>query len=420
MQNPFWRNRPSFEKALYKDSMKNCRNPGRGWYRIFSMDAALPCPAEEWIWEKCGDEQLVLLMIDLGRFANVPLSQETLINIEAAFSFFRKQEKELILRFVYDRNGKGMESEPSAVSYILRHIKDLSCVLTKYKDIIFCIQGLFIGSWGEMHSSKFLSPKALKTIWDCLRSSAPETCFFAVRKPEHYRTLTGAPYASLIPEEAGDLRLGLFNDGLLGSETDLGTYMEGELNETLDFQDRLCRCVPNGGEAVGSSPCGDIENAVRHFKKLHITYLNSLYDEAVLSRWKNQSFDGMNGYDYIGLHLGYRFLVTEAKLIRKNGTELAVTVKNTGFANIYDECEAKLLLVGKGDFHLELGQTYDLRDLDPDCTAEILFLLPKSATKGNSVSYEAYLELYRKKDGKRILLANDGADERFLVGKINI
>lgn len=420
MPSLFWRNKPGFKKVEYKDSFENRRNPGRGWYHIFSMDAHAPCPTEEWKWERCGDEQLALLMIDIGRYANAPLSQEALANIKTAFGFFRQQGKEIILRFVYDRSGRGMENEPSTVSRITEHIAQLSCILEEYKDIIFCIQGLFIGSWGEMHNSKFLYPNTLKDIWKSLEDSFPEACRFAVRKPEQYEILTGVTYDSLTPEKAREARLGLFNDGLLGSETDLGTCAESELREALDFQDELCRYVPNGGEAVGNSPCGDIENAVERFRKIHISYLNSVYDEAVLSRWRSQSFGGMNGYDYIGAHLGYRFLVTDAALIKKNGVMLAVRIKNTGFANIYDECEAKLLLIGKDKSSWEVGQIYDLRNLDSGSTAELLFLLPEGALNGSSGSYEARLQIYRKKDGRRIVLANRGAKDSFLLGKVNV
>lgn len=415
MQSLFWRNKPRFDGAEYRDSLENRRNPGRGWYRIFSMDAALPCPAEEWKWERCGGEQLALLLIDLGRYANDPLSQEALINIKAAFGFFREQDKELILRFAYDRDGRGMENEPSSVSRITEHIAQLSCVMEEYQDIIFCIQGLFIGSWGEMHNSKFLASKTLQTIWKSLRDSAPKTCFFAVRKPEQYKALTGASYDSLTQAEARNQRLGLFNDGLLGSKTDLGTCGENELSESLDFQDKLCRYAPCGGEAVGDSSCSDILNAVEHFKKIHISYLNSVYDEAVLSKWKNRSFDGLNGYDYIGMRLGYRFLVTDARLINKDGIRLAVKLKNTGFANIYDECVIKLLIGGDSP-SCEIMQAYDLRDLAPDSTAELLFLLPDSVADGSSVC----LKLYRKRDGKRIILANEGAADLFSLGKINL
>lgn len=414
MQGLFWRNKPRFDSTEYRDSLKNRPNPGRGWYRVFSMDAALPCPVEEWKWERCGDEQLALLLIDLGRYANDPLSQEALIHINAAFAFFTEQGKELIVRFTYDTDGRGMEHEPSSVFRITEHIAQLSCVMKEYQDIIYCIQGLLIGSWGEMHSSKFLAPKTLQTLWKSLRDSAPKTCYFAVRKPEQYKTLTGVSYDSLTREEARNQRLGLFNDGLLGSKTDLGTCGEDELSESLDFQDKLCRYVPCGGEAVGDS--SDIVNAVTHFKKIHVSYLNSVYDETVLSKWKGQNFDGLNGYDYIGIHLGYRFLVTDARLIHKNGLRLGVKLKNTGFANIYDACEIKLLILGRDSASCESMQTYDLRDLDPDRTVELCFPLPGSVADGSSV----YLKLYRKKDGKRIVLANDGAEDLFLLGEIHL
>ncbi len=418
MQGLFWRkNKPGFEAAEFKDSRRDRCNPGRGWYRVFTMDAAKPCPTEEWRWEKCGGEQLALLMIDIGSFASSPLSPKAVENIKTALDFFGRQGKEVILRVVYDSQGKGMENEPPWISNISGHIAQLSPVLSEYKDIIFCMQGMFIGSWGEMHSSKFLTTNALRAIWKSLRESAPEAMRFAVRKPEQYISLAGGTYDSVTKEKARNLRLGLFNDGLLGSETDLGTFAEGELLQALGFQDKLCRYVPNGGEAIGGfSEYEDVSRAAEHFEKIHITYLNSVYDGRILSKWKNQSFDGMNGYDYIGMRLGYRFLVTGAGLSGKDGASIAVQIKNTGFANIYDECEVKLLIADVGDSEYEVGQAYDLRELAPGSCAELIFAVPRMADGGSR--HDMFLKICRKKDGRRIILANEGAADLLLLGKL--
>ncbi len=120
------------------------------------------------------------------------------------------------------------------------------------------------------------------------------------------------------------IRLGLYNDGMLGNETDYGTYGsketggEGRLRreDELTFQNELCRYVPNGGEVINDNSYNDFQNAIRDLGIMHVTYLNEGHDEAVLEKWKNTKvtgggcFHGMDGYTYIERHLGYRLLIT--------------------------------------------------------------------------------------------------------------
>lgn len=69
-------------------------------------------------------------------------------------------------------------------------------------------------------------------------------------------------------------RLGLFNDGMLGSVYDLGTYDDtpltssstpgekGSRSDELIYQYKLCQYVPNGGEVTVNNEYNDLENAI--------------------------------------------------------------------------------------------------------------------------------------------------------------
>ena len=121
---------------------------------------------------------------------------------------------------------------------------------------------------------------------------------------------------------------------MLGSVYDLGTYddtplqpdsnldEQGTRSEELLFQYKLCQYVPNGGEVTVDNEYNDLDNAIADLSQIHISYLNSEHDTAVLDKWKNSTytgsrtdvFSGCTGYDYISTHLGYRYVMKESSV----------------------------------------------------------------------------------------------------------
>lgn len=61
----------------------------------------------------------------------------------------------MILRVCYDTEGKGMEREPQRIFVVQRHMQALGSLAERYADAILTVQGVFVGSWGEMHTSRF-------------------------------------------------------------------------------------------------------------------------------------------------------------------------------------------------------------------------------------------------------------------------
>jgi hypothetical protein len=378
------------------------------------MDASEEPPLLDWQYSFGSGETLALLLVDIGAFAGKALNDGALSHIRQAFLFFQKEKKELILRFVYDRMGRGMEKEPSELLQIVCHMEQLSPLLMEFSDMVFCVQGLFVGSWGEMHDSRFLTGKALGTLWQHLYRLSPESCFFAVRRPAQWKMVTGL--SGNEPEsELRRLRLGLFNDGLLGSATDLGTFPKEEREEAIRFQNKICRFVPNGGEAVGEDACGDVERAAAYFRSIHVSYLNSVYDEKVLKRWKNSTYGGENGFSFIGKHLGYRFVLTDVRLLKQEmHQKLQIELENRGFSSIYEECDILLCCAGtmvQADMQEE--RQADLRTLLPGERMKLSFFL------GDDWCGEVAVRIERRKDRRRIRLANVGAGEEFIIGSLS-
>ncbi|MDK2809213.1 MAG: hypothetical protein PWP24_1950, partial [Clostridiales bacterium] len=164
-------------------------------------------------------------------------------------------------------------------------------------------------------------------------------------------------------------RLGLFNDGLLGSDTDLGTYgtipkiSSTQTNDRwtkedeLAFQSMLCQYVPNGGEVVIDNPLNDLSSAIETFYQMHLSYLNSVYDPAVIQKWENTKyssndiFNGISGEEFMKSHLGYRYVLSHASLsfhpIFDRSATFSVSIKNVGFANSYKKFNVFLKLVNQ-------------------------------------------------------------------------
>ena len=392
-------------------------NPSRGWYQVHYFHVPEKPDFEELRWCLRQDESVALAVIHIGAYRDKVLDQDALDTVSAIFDFFSRYEKDLIVRFAYDCEGNGLLYEPTLFSRIEEHVRQLSPVIRAHTKTIFVLQGLFVGSWGEMHGSRFLSPLYLKRLYALAEEAAGEYTYLAVRKPCQWRMLHE-------PNQRTD-RMGLFDDGIFGSESDLGTFGYLEKTQThwedawcpedeLAFEDELCRKVPQGGEAVKPLQLSRITDGdmLRQLRRMHLSYLNCVYDAKLLDIWKQKEspWPGTSLYDYVGAHLGYRFRIRRMKLRR--GLQqclLKLTVENEGFAPCYEEYDVALELVtDKGV--LVQHTSWDLRTLASGKTAVWKSALPME--KG-----ELYLSVRRKKDGRVLRFAHEGTEDgKLLLG----
>ena len=380
---------------------RNNVNPGRGWYHIYTFRIGRP-DEEQLRWLPFYEgETLALLRLDISDFRDEEPDPAAVAYVRRIFEVFGAHGREVILRFCYDTEGRGLEREPVRFSRVQEHIRCFGALAAEYAGQICVAQGLFVGSWGEMHSSRYLSPEQISDMAELWQETTEGKVRLAVRRPCQLRML----------EE--DVRAGLYDDALFGSESDLGTFGSKARGETLweeawrredeiGYLRERCGGIPCGGEAVSgldSTP----EETIKRLKAMQITYLNSIYDPARLEGWKAQRLaSGGTLYDYVGSHLGYCFVVTD---VRWKKGQLAVTIANTGFANTCDEMSLYLVCGGERQ---ELP--VDLTGLAPDdCTTV------QAAVSGMG---RLELEILRKKDGAVIRFANAGAGESFCLGEL--
>ncbi len=426
----------------YPESNEKIDSFYSGFYRIYGTVLSDKYDGEDLgIYDV--DEDMILLEINLIRFNNKELSENALRQLDDYLTGWENKGKTLILRPLYDWDCKNLETEPKSIDIILRHMEQTAEVINRHKDSVFVVQGLYIGNIGEMNGTKYLTVEDLSALFDKLSDELDEDIFMAVRTPWQWRAIAGR-FTPLTEDEwrSGDKlsRLGLFNDGMMGTWNDYGTYGEtsiayadsffakGTREEELLFQDELCTYVPSGGEVVISSELNDLNNAVDNFRQMHISYLNNQHDPSVLEKWQNTTytgsdvFDGMSGYDYIDRHLGSRF-VFESYYIPKcdvaQPCETVLTVKNEGFANIYVPVNARYELVGE-NISETIPVDYDLRTVGGSQEVQLpLTLDVRDLAEG---SYDIYFDMTDAVRGDRIALANDAqyTDKGLLIGSVTV
>ena len=444
-----------------KESTRALKNPGCGWYHIYTFDLS----KENFLYIDCEEEELVLLLIDIHAFRGCEqIPKEALECFSSILTFFEQHDKGIILRIVYDTKGQGMENEPSSVKIVKSHMKQLGSIICEHTSEkeslpgkILVHQGLFVGSWGEMHSSKFLSEARMKELSDTFLEATKGSCPIAVRKPVQLRQLS-------CQKTASNINFTLFNDAIFGSETDLGTYgtiQKSALSENserektpwaredeLSWQQSFMQQSFCGGEVLGGmnnvseSPGNtdypqrtlDWNQVVADLAKMHVSYLNSIYSKEVLDDWKAQRimWNGkeISEYDYIGRHMGYRFTVTQVKIScvspeKKKQTQdtqnqnsksvIKFTIKNTGFANLCEEAVCRLILTENNENVKALEIKSDPRTWNSGTDTVIECPILQEIWTQQSQQTKLFLQLTRKRDGRIIEWANEEYDCQFGV-----
>ncbi|MDO5154839.1 MAG: DUF4832 domain-containing protein [Eubacteriales bacterium] len=421
-----------YQKAQLKESFENICNPARGFYQIFTV--VIGEDIDYQLFTEClvEKESLVLLLIDIGKYHNEELSEEATAAIKTAICFFAEHEKDIILRVVYDHEGNALKWEPDDFSLVKKHLQTIGRLIQPWRNQIFIFQGLLIGNWGEMHGSKFQGIGQLRELVEILDRELGKDVFLAVRKPVIYRMLRNE---YLWKNNRNQCKIGLFNDAIMSSETDMGTYgVEIQQNwdkmwtrqEELEFQNKLCAIVPNGGEAVYGDGFVDgltIEEMMLCFRKMHISYLNRLYDCNMLNLWKEKKYDGRdvwrgkNVYEYVQAHLGYRFVIQDFRMSRKEDgyVQASVWIKNTGFANAYHEMRVEVVAQCGQDERM-ITVCGDLSGIASGMQMEMQFVCSVHPKKKNVTHF--YLQAFRVLDGKRIHFGNEEQRDRVYIGKL--
>ena len=370
-----------------------------------------------------------------------PLSAASLEAFAQGLETLRQNGGSAILRFVYDQDGVA-GCEPADFNMILTHLRQLGEVMSNYSDVILALECGIIGVFGEMHSSIYTGSEYANQVIDAYLDNTPETIRLLVRTPGYIANYLGVDRADLknVVTEKGTkaYRLGMFNDGYMNSDSDLGTW--ANRTEEIQFLFTQNGHVPYGGEFGSAYTEASLfpnnacipENAIPEMYQSHLSFLHSdiyligqgggtnintrfgydqyTYGSEYEKSWysDNSAFYGKSCYDFIRAHIGYRLVLRESKLpvAPRQGEALKLSgrIENTGFANILHNPNAQVIMTQNGAivhiFDVELDAS-DLRS----CTThqyDLTLSLPNSLPAGN---YDLYLRLAGS-NGSNVQAAN--------------
>lgn len=445
----------------YTESTENIINPDRGFYqaagRTVPADESMPLWAETTLNTWCANYGIIHMRMGLEEFStnaggtDGPISDAALTAIESTLAIIRKAGRSVIIRFSYDPSGTYKNNEPS-MDLIETHIAQLGEMLSRNIDVIVSVETGMFGPWGEQHSTALANSGAhtyfrLVEAW---LKAVPECRTVSVRRPLYYRywanekygkNLTADNMSSFVSVKGTDAyRVGLYNDGYLGSSTDLGTF-DNRTEEIAWLRNQATHTL-YGGEVVKdlTAPSGQVVgnwNNAGHVEQeafvTHTTYLNRAWDDSVVNYWKRNAYTGSDPvyagktqFDYITAHLGYRLVLRESKLsasVARGGTfKLAGSIENVGFGNVVNEKLANIMLVSGSNTYI-CPTDLDVRNILSKTTENygMNFRLPSDIPAGE---YNVYIRIRDKEEktmsaARSILFANvNGYDATLGANKL--
>lgn len=403
------------------ESTEQFCSPARGFYTIYTFFAGKKPDFDELSFSITKGETLALVVWDIGAYVERKFDEAALIDISRVLFFFKEHGYDVIFRPVYDRNGQGMEREPKKFATVLLHLTQigqmLHAMIEKESSSVFLFQGLLVGSWGEMHTSAYLSEEHLLKMYQSIVPYFSDKICLAVRTPAQWRMLvTEKEFLKQV------YKVSLFDDAIFGSGTHLGTFgteMRSAAGwkkswcrmEELQFEQEICKRVYCGGEVLDGEEQTE-EKVIAELRKMHVTYLNSVHDKNRLEQFKQMRLSEKYGiwcghslYAYIEAHLGYRFFVDEVRAGEVKGSrqKLIISIRNLGFAPFYEEAIV-FVQNEEEEKRKEIQTDFDLRTLLPGQNGILEVWIPQ--LRGGIRLYAR-----RKADHAPILFCNQEAGE---------
>ena len=392
----------------YTESLNSLRNPERGFYDPIGYNL------------KVGDNQplnpksnLVHLRVGIGAFSSknnqqedLELSEDALNALVETIKNVRENNASIIIRFAYDNFNGNANKEPS-LNMILTHIEQIGPILLEYSDVVANIELGFFGPWGEMHSSKICTNENVSTALTKLLETTKRKIKVSVRTPGYYaffRQIDRSLLDTDLPEVGSSFyQVGIYNDGYLGSETDLGTFSNRDIE--VKWLSNQAKHTFYGGELVANFASGTPLNTIEYLSKeaflTHTTYLNPYWNDKVMEGFKTTPYVGEDSiyknesaYLYIENHLGYRFVLRNSELSISSQEEplhIKLNIENVGFANLIRRKHVSIVLKNNDDIY-ELTTNLDATTWDSKKITEesINISLPEAIKEG---TYEVYLRI---------------------------
>ena len=414
----------TYTSNSFKQSIEHIKNPDQGFYRPLIVYIK----PNSFSHESNNPEQLYHLRCDISEFSGAvnsdrvdkKLTDFALNRLNLYLSEIKKENKNAIIRFTYDPNYDGNLDTEASMSMIETHIKQLSSILNKYKDILTAIEAGLLGPWGEMHTSKLATDKNKALIFKYWLENTNDIPILS-RYPKAIFTYFGKTLNEMehftIESNNPGYRIGLFNDCFLANEQDMGTYMidrAREINWLATINDHL----PFGGETCAVHYKSNLNICLSEMFLLRLSYLNIQYHTGVLDKWKNVYYDeslgsetlfyGMSGFDYIERHLGYRLLIKSIDVTydKYGKYQMKIRMRNVGFGNLLKRKKVDIIFTDTNDKEISRSNVGTYKG-ENSIEFNGNFL-----SKGVSTKYKVYLSVYGSIEDNKVYYPIQFANEK--------
>ena len=334
------------------------------------------------------------------------LTEDALNVLQQTFDNIRSFGGHVIVRICYDPWYNGKSNVTPEHKWVLRHVEQLAPVLSKNTDVIVALEMGMHGAYGEMHSDTSITyDRVAEAVNLMLRNTPPELKILTRTGNYSAKVLgfdnwgvdfhiDGEKFAEIAKAKGDTMyRVGMFNDGYLGTQYDYGTW-------GADCKTSICReegvawlekysiNTPYGGEALTTASGYQVINTPEFLAyegfRTHTSYLNIQWNNNLIDSWKKSHFEGkdyeydgskvdtLTGFKYINDHLGYRFVLRESWVTDTVGEDgvfrAKVRIQNVGFGNLTWKAPVRLAVLedleGSDLEMCPMPTYYDLPDID--------------------------------------------------------
>ena len=343
---------------------------------------------------------------DTVRGVSQDLTEDALNVLQQTFDNIRDFGGRVIVRICYDPWYNGRSNVTPAHEWVLKHVKQLAPVLSKNTDVIVALEMGMHGAYGEMHSDTNITYDCVaEAVNMMLRNTPPELKILTRTGNYSAKVLgfdnwgvdfhiDGEKFAEIAKAKGDTMyRVGMFNDGYLGTQYDYGTW-------GADCKTSICReegvawlekysiNTPYGGEALTTASGYQVINTPEFLAyegfRTHTSYLNIQWNNNLIDSWKKTPFkqndfdydparvDSLSGFKYINDHLGYRFVLRESWLSDTIGADgilrAKLRIQNVGFGNLTWNAPVRLAVLedleGSNLAMCPMPTYYELPDVD--------------------------------------------------------
>ena len=304
-------------------------------------------------------------------------------------------------------------------------------IFTKYETTIDTIQIGFFGSWGEMHSTSMCTQENFNKVIDAMLENTPDDITISVRTPS--QLLGYAQFVNETDKEISNInefittnnqktyRLGIYDDGYLGSSSDLGTYKDRETE--LKFLENQTTHTSFGGEAVINydedakidgytymNKYSEMSYLEKEALRTHTDYLNYEWNQNLHNDWKSRNYNGTDekyknvtktdgtvytDYDYINSHLGYRYVLKNENINEQDKKlKTNISIENVGFSPIKKNKIFTVIITDKNDneIYRENVDSVNVKDFTSKQTIDksLEITLPENIQNGK---YKEYIQI---------------------------